>query len=170
MSLHGSPTFMPESTVCHPIAIDSCDSAVLRDGYQYWRSRCGKRRFPSRENIRPRDIATSLRYVSLLKVEDGDFIYRIVGDVIVMSYGLPLQNRRLSDLAYDEPGFSTYVLPVLRSVVEDGAPKALRSRIGRDILHVNFTDCENLLLPLGPADDTVDHILAFSSYLSHPFG
>lgn len=169
MSLH-SPAYIPESTAFIPIGFDSIENGVLRSGYQYWLSKRGARRFPSRDVIRPREFAGSLRYVSLIKVEDDDFVYRIVGDVIVMSYGVPLQNRKLSDLVYDEPGFGTFVIPQLRKVVEQRAPIALRGRVGRDVVRVNFTDCENLLLPLGPDDNTVDHILTFSSYLSHPLG
>lgn len=170
MSLQASTRCIPESTVFNPIAFDCIDSAVLRSGYQYWLAKCAGRRFPSRDDIRPREIASSLRYISLIKVEDGDFVYRIVGDVIVMSYGLPLQNRRMSDLAYDEPGFDLFIIPLLKQVVKERSPVAGRAKVGRDVLHVNFTHSENLLLPLGPDDDTVDHVLTFSSYVSHPFG
>jgi hypothetical protein len=170
MSLHASTRCIPESSVFNAIPCDDVDSAVLRSGYRYWLSKCGARRFPARDDIRPREIASSLRFVTLVKVEDGDFIYRIVGDVIVMSFGLPLQNRRLSDLAYDEPGFDLFVIPLLKQAVEARGPVAVRGKVGRDVLHVNFTHCENLLLPLGPDDDTVDHVLTFSSYVSQPFG
>jgi hypothetical protein len=170
MSLHTFTKYIPDNSAFKQIAFDSFTSEVLRSGYQYWQSKCAGRRFPSRDDIRPRDIATSLRYISLIKVEGDDFIYRIVGDVIVMSYGVPLQNRRLSDLAYDEPGFDIFVIPMLRKVVASGEPLALRGKVGRDVARVNFTDCENLMLPLGRDDSTVDHILTFGSYISHPFG
>jgi len=58
----------------------------------------------------------------------------------------------------------------LRQVAETGEPLALRGRIGRDVTRVNFTDSENLLLPLGPNDQTVDHILSVSAYTASPFG
>ena len=170
MSLHAPVTYIPENSAFRPIGFDDLDSAVLRSGYAYWRQQCGVRKFPAREDIRPRDIAASLRYISLVKVDGDDFIYRIVGDVIVMSFGIPLQNRRLSELVYDEPGFGIFVVPQMKKVMASGRPVAVRGKVGRDIAHVNFTDSENLLLPLGPDDDTVDHILTFSSYLSHPFG
>ncbi len=170
MSLHTFTKYIPDNSAFNQIAFDSFTSEVLRSGYHYWLSKCGSRRFPSRDDIRPREIATSLRYISLIKVEGDDFIYRIVGDVIVMSYGVPLQNRRLSDLAYDEPGFDIFVIPNLRKVVESGEPLGLRGKVGRDVARVNFTDCENLLLPLGHDENSVDHVLTFSSYMSHPFG
>lgn len=170
MSLQSFTRCIPESSVFYDIAFSGLESEALRLGYDYWRSKCDGRRFPSRDDIRPREIASLLRYVSLIKVEGDDFVYRIVGDTIVMSYGVSLQNRRLSDLVYDEPGFGTFVIPLLRQVAETGEPLARRGKVGRDVTHVNFTHCENLLLPLGPNDETVDHVLTFSSYVSQPLG
>jgi hypothetical protein len=37
------------------------------------------------------------------------------------------------------------------------------------VTRTNFTDYENVLLPLGPDDHTVDHVLTFGSYTSRPF-
>jgi hypothetical protein len=170
MSLQSITTFIPESTAFRRIAFDAIENPALRAGYEYWRSKCNGRRFPTRNEIKPRDIAGLLRYVALIKVDRDDFIYRIVGDVIVMAFGVPLQNRRLSDLVYDEPGFGTFVIPTLRQVRDTGEPLALRGRIGRDVTRVNFTDSENLVMPLGPDGHTVDHILTVSAYSASPFG
>ena len=170
MSLHAITNFIPESTVFRRIPFDTIENPALRTGYEYWRAKCNGRRFPARDDIKPRDIAGLLRYIALIKVEPGDFVYRIVGDVIVMAFGVPLQNRHLSDLVYDEPGFGTFVIPTLRQVAETGEPLALRGRIGRDVTRVNFTDSENLLLPLGPDEQVVDHILSVSAYSASPFG
>ena len=170
MSLHAAIKSIPQSSIFHEVEVADLDCPVLRAGFDYWRSKCGIRRFPSRDDIHPREIAPFLRYVSLIKVEDGDFVYRIVGDVVVMSYAVPLQNRRLSDLVYDEPGFGCYVIPRLNQVVQSGEPMAVRGKLGRDVTQVNFTDSENLVLPLGPDDETVDHNMVFSNYSSHPFG
>jgi hypothetical protein len=170
MSLQSFTRCIPESSIFYDIAFSELETAALRSGYDYWRSKCEGRRYPTREDIRPREIAPLLRYVSLIKVEGDDFVYRIVGDTIVMSYGVTLQNRRLSDLVYDEPGFGSFVIPQLEKVVATGEPLARRGQVGRDVIRVNFTHCENLLLPLGPDEDTVDHVLTFSSYVSQPLG
>lgn len=170
MSLHAAIKSIPQNSEFHEIDFAEVACPVLRSGYEYWRSKCAARHFPTREDIQPREIAPYLRYVSLIKVEGDDFLYRIVGDVVVMSYAVPLQNRRLSDLAYDEPGFGCYVIPRLKRVRESGEPLAVRGKLGRDITLANFTDSENLLLPLGHDGKTVDHIMVFSNYASHPFG
>lgn len=170
MSLHSFTRCIPESSIFHDISFDGIESAVLRAGYEYWQSKLDGRRYPARDDIRPREIAPLLRHVALIKVEGDDFVYRIVGDTIVLSFGVPLQNRRLSDLVFDEPGFGAYVVPVLEKIVSTGKPLAVRGKVGRDVLRVNFTDSENLLLPLGPDDHTVDHVLTFSAYVSQPLG
>lgn len=170
MSLHAAIKSIPQSSTFREIDFAEVDCPVLRAGYAYWQSKCAGRRYPTREDIHPREIAPFLRYVSLIKAEGDDFIYRIVGDVVVMSYAVPLQSRRLSDLVYDEPGFGCYVIPRLQHVAQTGAALAVRGKLGRDVTQVNFTDCENLVLPLGPDDATVDHIMTFSNYASHPFG
>ena len=161
---------LPDYTEYRRIGTGEIESPILRTAYAYWLNLRAGRRFPARGDIKPRDIAGLLRHICLIKVDGDDFIYRIVGDVIVVHFGLPLHNRRLSDLVYDEPGFGMFMLPSFRRVVKTGEPSALRGRIGRDVTHLNFTDSENLHLPLGPDDQTVDHILSVVTYTSQPCG
>jgi hypothetical protein len=169
MSLLASQKFIPDFTAFSLVALDDIESAPLRVGLTYWEGVRGFRRFPARADVKPRDIATALQYMSLLKVEGDDFIYRIVGDAIVRAYDIPLQNRRVSDIAFDEPGFDVIVLPLFRKIVETGKPIAVRGTTGHDVTRANFTDYENVLLPLGPDDQTVDHVITFSYYTSRPF-
>jgi hypothetical protein len=160
---------IPDVTDFRPVSPDEFEAEPLRVAYAYWRSIRGNRRFPSRADIHPRDIAGLLRHVSLIKYEDGDFIYRIVGDAIVRAYDLSLHNRKLSELVYDEPGFGCIIRPLLERCVETGDIVAVKGHTGRDLVRVNFTDYENILLPLGPNDSTVDHIMAVSNYVSRPY-
>ncbi len=164
MSLHVAK--IPDYTLLTEITPDEVEAQPLRIALAYWRSIRGERRFPNRADIHPRDIAGILRHVSLIKYEEGDFVYRIVGDVIVRAYDLPMQNRKVSELSYEEPGFGAIVRPLLQRCVETGEVIAVRGRTGRDLLKVNFTHYENVLLPLGPDDGTVDHIITASSYRS----
>lgn len=168
MPQHEINAFIPKYSSTQIIALDEARSPAPRAAIAYWRSLRGQRRFPARSDINPRDIAGLLPNVTLVKVEDGDFVYRIVGDLIVMSFGVPLQGRRLSDVAFNEPGFGTLVLPLFKKVTATGEPLAVHGKIGRDVAHANFTDSENVLLPLGPDGETVDHILIVSAYTSRP--
>jgi hypothetical protein len=169
MSLQSAQKFIPDYTSFEFVALDTIRATPLRLGLEYWQSVRGARRFPTREDIKARDICGALQQMALLKVEGNDFIYRIVGDGTVRAFDVPIQNRRISDVAYDEPGFDAIVLPLLRKVVKSGEPIALRGTTGHDVTRANFTDYENVLLPLGPDDRTVDHVLTFGSYTSRPF-
>jgi len=164
MSFHAAK--IPDYTQHAEIAPDDVEAQPLRCALAYWRSIRGDRRFPSRADIRPRDIAGILRHVSLIKYENGDFLYRIVGDAIVRAFDLPMQNRWVSELSFEEPGFGAIVRPLFQRCVESGEVIAVRGRTGRDLLKVNFTHYENVLLPLGPGNGTVDHIMTASFYRS----
>jgi hypothetical protein len=169
MSLQSAQKFLPDCTSFEFVALDALRASALRLGVEYWQAARGDRRFPTRDDIKPRDICGALQRMSLVKVEGDDFIYRIVGDAIVRAYDVPLQNRRMSDIAFDEPGFDVIVLPLFRKVVETGEPIAVRGTTGHDVTRANFTDYENVLLPLGPDGKTVDHLMTFSCYTSRPF-
>lgn len=169
MHLPMDQQYLPESTAFVLVPADELTSPQIATGMNAWDTARGLRRFPKRSEIRPRDIVTALQHMALLKVENGDFYWRIVGDGIVRAFDLPLQNRPLSEIVFDEPGFQSILIPLLREVRQSGEPIAVRGTIGHDVLRANFTDYENLLLPLGPDDSTVDHVMMFAAYSSRPY-
>jgi hypothetical protein len=146
------------------VGLDQLQNPAVRFGTAYWMAQRGTRRFPAREELRPRDMKGVLRNISLAKVLDGDFLYRVVGDATVRAYSLPLQNRRVSELTLEAPLLGRALHELLGRVARSGEPLAIRGHIGRDGAHVNFTDFENALLPLGADHQTVDHILTVSTY------
>lgn len=154
-----------DATAIERIALDEADSASIRAGIGYWRALRGQRRFPAREDLKPRNIAGLLRNMSLIRVADGDFHYRIVGDGVVQAYDVVLHNRWLGEIERELPIFGHFVRPLLNYVVETMEPVAVRGRVGLDAQRVNFTHHENALLPLGRTDDKVDHLLALSNYV-----
>jgi len=169
MSAHRALGRIPVSTTIAQIAFEELESKPVRTGAFYWRALCGRRRFPSRQEIKPRDITSLLSNMSLLKVVDGDFQYRIVGDTVVRAYDTLLHNRFIRDIELELPSYSFFVRPILTQILRDRLPVAVRGKIGHDAFGTNFTDHENALLPLGPDDDTVDHILVFSYYTRNAF-
>lgn len=160
---------IPPITASRIIPPEALETEALRCGYAYWCAQRGTRRFPARSDIKPRDIAGILRHISLLKFEHGDFIYRIVGDVVVRAFDIPMQNRSVSELSKAEPGFGTIIRPMLEKCRTSGEPIAVQGQTGRDVFRVTFTDYENVLLPLGTDDTHVDHILVVSQYLAQPY-
>jgi hypothetical protein len=170
MTLHTASKLLPSVTTYSRIDPDEVQHPSMRLGLDYWRRQKGERRFPSRDDIKPRDLTPALQHLSLLKVSDGDFLYRIVGDAVVRSYDVALQHRRLSEIAQTSPAFGAIATPLFQSVLENKAPLAIRGTTGHDAQRANFTDYEALFLPLGPDDATVDYILVFSDHISRGFG
>lgn len=155
--------FVPQTSIIEWVALDQLQSDPLRAGLAYWSSVRGERRYPARDDLKAREIAGLLPYMSLLRVIDGgaDFEHRIVGDVIVRAFTVPIQNRRFSDIAVEAPELIELSFRLFRQAVELRAPVAWRQRTGREATHTIFTDSEIVLLPLGQTDETVDHIAGF---------
>jgi hypothetical protein len=104
----------------------------------------------------------------LIKVIDGgaDFDLRVVGDAVVWALRFPVHQRRLSDIGTNAPAFAERNFKFYRSVVENRAPLAIRTHFGPNSSELRFTNVEAAILPLGPSDDVVDHLLAFTNYIS----
>ncbi|MBU6298124.1 MAG: PAS domain-containing protein [Alphaproteobacteria bacterium] len=160
-----------DATFFEPVTIDELESQVVKLAANYWNTLRGSRRYPARQDLRPRDIAPILRNMVLAKVIDGgaDFEFRIAGDAQVQAYGVPFQGKRLSEVGPQNNAFSASVRGIYRHVVESAAPIAVRGRMGAGFPNVKFAYCESLFLPLGPSDDVVDHILVFSTYVERTF-
>lgn len=146
------------------IDLDDLHSDPLIEGANWWRTTRGKRRFPAREDLKPRQISKLLSYMSLLEViDDGaDFEHRIVGDVMVQAFNVPLQHRRFSEIVPEAPEFMERCFEIFRHVVRSGKPLAWRVTEDDDSAPVIFRQSEVVLLPLG--HKKVDHLLGFYSH------
>lgn len=134
----------------------------VRDGYAYWERLRGSRAFPSREQLEPRVIGPLLTNLILLRVIDGgrDFEYCMVGDEVSRAYRTQLNLRRLSEVGKEMPTAATYWGHVYRDICQNHKPWAVRYSPGIDG-EGRFSEAEAVLLPLGPRDDAVDHIVTF---------
>lgn len=156
----------PETTVFEFVPLAEVRSPILRIGIDHWNALRGSRRFPARSELRPRAIAGAMANMVLIKVLDGgaDFEFGIVGDAATRSFSVPRQGRKLSEIAVEEPYQATRLASLYRCCVEQRAPIAVHSVMGHDAKAANFTHLEAVVLPLGPDDDTVDHLLGFGIY------
>lgn len=168
LQTHGDlvPPLTPNATY-EWIDLDSLRSEPLREGARWWRKARGSRPFPAREELKPRQISGLLPYMSLLKVIEGgaDFEHRIVGDVMVQAFNVPLQHRRFSDIAPEAPEFIERCFGIFRLVVRSGAPLAWRAVENEETAPLVFRQAEVVLLPLG--HKTVDHLLGFYAHASN---
>jgi hypothetical protein len=148
------------------ISPDEAETAAVRSGIAYWRRLRGDRLFPSRFEVSPRDIADLLRNTVLMRVVDGgaDYEYRIVGDAHVVAHGFSIQGRCLSAMDEYAPGYGKVLKSLYDPVVRNRAPFGLRGWIARGEEDADFIHSESIFLPLGPDDETVDHVLNFSVY------
>jgi len=145
------------------LAPSALSQTETQAAYNYWMTLRGERPWPAREDMKLRQMAGLVPYMSLVKVLDGgaDFEHRIVGDMIVRAFSVPIQNRRFSEIAVDAPLLIEGSLALFRRVVRDQAPLAWQQRVHNNTVHIVTTYTEMLLLPFGQNDDAVDHIAAF---------
>ncbi len=157
----GPEELLPERTNFEVCALDTLASTPAQRGVTLWRLLRVNRKFPSRADLRPRDIVDIMPHMSVAAVIDGgaDFENRYVGDAVVRAHDVPIAHRRFSDVAKDMPVLMQGLLPLYRRVVETREPLAYRGRTGHDMDHVVYTDFEGVLLPLGETDDQVDHVV-----------
>ncbi len=138
--------------------------------YKYWTELRGERPWPARQEMKLRHIAGLVPYMSLVKVLDGggDFEHRIVGDMMVRAFSVPIQNRRFSEIAVDAPVLIEGSLALFRRVVRDQTPIAWQQCVPNDTVHIVTTYTEMVLLPLGETAAAIDHIAAFGAQSRSP--
>lgn len=145
------------------VTFDDIRHDALRGAAAYWEKLRGERKWPSREELKFREIAPFLPYLSLVRVIDGgaDFEHRFVGEIMVRGFAVPVQNRRFSEIAFEVPDMIEASYTLFRKVLETGAPAAIRWLAGHDEQAVVFTQAERILLPFGATEDRADHIAVF---------
>lgn len=146
------------------LAPSSLSQSETRAAYNYWNKLRGERLWPAREDMKLRHMAQLVPYMSLVKVLEGgaDFEHRIVGDMIVRTFSVPVQNRRFSEIALDAPVLIEGSLALFRRVLSGRAPIAWQQRVLDDSIHIVTTYTELVLLPFGPSAAAIDHIAAFA--------
>jgi hypothetical protein len=153
------------------VLLDDIESPVVKQGANYWNALRGTRRYPARQELRPREFASILRNTLLVRVIDkgADFEFRIVGDEQAQTYALPFAGKRLSEFAPSDVAYCYVLKGFFGHVTEHGEPVAVRGNMGNVFPKVQFSYCESIFLPLGESDDAVDHLLGFSAYIPRHF-
>jgi len=161
-------TEFPKATQIEIVALDTIAQPVLQQGFAYWQSLRGTRAFPSRDDIRLRDLSSLLKNMVFIKVLDdaNDFLLKVVGDEVARCYCAPLINRRMSEIAVDLPYSVTRWSALYRRVALSGEPLAVCVRVGGEKPELNFTHSATVCLPFGATDDQVDHLVTFGQHFS----
>jgi len=161
----GHPDGPKESSV-YIVPPHELDSEPVSFAVRHWYALRGPRRYPTRDEILPRDIAGVLRHIVLIRVLDAgaDFEYRIVGDAHVQAHETNFVGMRLKEIENTHPGFDPNTRATYEFVRFTGEPLAVRGWVGRDVPESKFCYYETIFLPLG-AEDGVDHLLVVTSYV-----
>jgi hypothetical protein len=151
------------------IALPEIESPLLIALLQMWEAKRAGRRFPTREEISPRDMAKFLRHVTLYRLapDGSDFEYRVMGDAAVQAWGHNFSGCNAARLNDIEPGMGDVFQRLCASIARRGEALALRgtlSKAGHE--HVGQ---ESLFVPLGPDDQTVSHILSVTWFTEPEF-
>lgn len=156
---------IPEYSSGRVITLDMLEAQVLVRIAAYWTRLKGTRKFPARGEVTPRDLGKLLRHVMLVKVVDGDYGFRIVGDVQVQAYGESYQGMRLSDIALTHRKFAEGTKIFYDASRFGGYAFGYRGWIGRDMPDTRYSYHEMGFFPLGPDEVTVDHLLVAGIYV-----
>jgi len=146
------------------LLIDQCVSEVVRAGISSWRILRRRRRYPAREELVPFHLAPILRNILIVEVLEGgvDYEYCFVGENLANGFDEDFTGRRLSSLIEAAPKFGLGLRMLYEMVRASGDPLGYRGWIGNDMPGADFVYHENAVLPLGPDDGTVDHLLIVS--------
>ena len=148
------------------IPLDAIDSPILKQGLDYWRALKADRTYPARNDMKPRDLAPLLRNICLIRLIDGgaDYEYRIVGDAHVISHGFTMQGLRVSDVDKYSPGYGAVLKSLYDRAVRRRDVYAFRGWMESGDKAKPYIYSESLFMPMGPDEQTIDHVLNFAVY------
>ena len=159
-------TVAPENAeqVGQRIGLAQIKSAQLQDMLDLWTLKKGRRRFPAREDITPRDMKSFLRNVTLIRItNDGmDFEYRVMGDAVMQAWGRSFVGMDAAQLNDIRGGMGDVMQRICASVAGRGEPLVVRGELSKGEFEHIGQEC--LFLPLGSGDQTVDHVLGVSAF------
>jgi len=147
------------------IPLDAVENPILLQGLAYWRGLKGDRPYPARQDLVPRSLSPLLRHVCLLRVLDNDYEYRIVGDAHVISHGFSMQGLRVSDIDRFSPGYGPVLKTLYDRVLRRRDLYAFRGWLERGEKHKQSIYSESIFMPMGPDEQTIDHVLNVAVYI-----
>ena len=152
-----------ESPSVQIVSPETLNSAPVSVAWRYWNALRGARPFPARSDLVPREMASFLRNIVLVRVLDSgkDYEYCIVGDAHVQAQGFDFRHLRLTQVEAAKIDFSTRA--TYEHVSNTAMPFTVRGWIGLHITDTRFSYHESVFLPLG-ANGVVDHLLIVSAY------
>lgn len=123
--------------------------------YEYWRARCGDRKYPLRSAIDPVDLRFCLGYLALTDIEEPFRVrYRLVGTKLEKLYGAELSGFYVDELY--TPHYRQKVLAAYHQVVTSKEPLYDEPFFGFFRFKLGY---HRLMLPLASSGERVDMVL-----------
>lgn len=130
----------------------------LTEFLDYWRTKCGTREFPERNEVKPSEMVKLLPWINMYDVIDGGetFRFRICGTALTDILGQEFRGKLVSELP---PGLHARVVMLLQEVLKVRGPVRGHSTAtalpGQD-----FQGVELCAAPLSSDGDEIDIIVA----------
>lgn len=143
-------------------------SSIIRDGFDYWRSKGWPDRIPARADIKPMEIPKLLPNVILLDVreEPRDFCYRLIGTGVVHHLAEDITGQWMSKIEHQRP--PSRIWESCEKVVETRCPYL--SSVPYVGPHAEFLYGEDIILPLADESGDVEKLLVFVAYIKKSYG
>jgi hypothetical protein len=138
---------------------------VVRQAYDYWRSKCAGGRPPRRADLRPEEIAPLLPYMFLVDVvgDPPTFKYRLVGTQINDWAGREFTGVALNEREYG-PNWQL-VHDIYAGVVKTREP--VRSEYSAPWREREFLIYERIVAPLSSDGETIDMLFGALDVVRH---
>ena len=136
----------------------------------YWRSLCGKRRFPARSDLTLRGMASFIPYSLIVSVIDGgaDYEYRFVGDAERQAFKRNFKGMRVSQIEKEAPAFGRVLRATYEQARSTGQPFGVRGLADHKPDGPWLPYHESVFLPLGTSEEVVDHLLITGVSVERP--
>jgi len=168
--VHVSPP-THRSIAAAPTSIDDARTACVKSGVIYWRSLCGARRFPARDDLTLRGMAAILANCIIVEVinHGGDYEYRYVGEAQRLAFNTYFKGMRVTQIEAAARSLGGILRAVYDRARLSGKPFIVRGPIDHDLPGDVFLYHETAFLPLGIHDNNVDHLLIVGVQMPEPF-
>ena len=169
-----SQSFLPQHLLAPgslTAPIEDAGNPLVKRSIVYWRSVKGERRFPARDMLSLRGMATFLRYTIIVHVLEraADYEFTYVGEAQREAFKSYFKGLRVSQLQATAPEFGGVLRGVYDTIRANGLPFVVRGRTGDEPADSKSAYYESAFLPLGASDAAVDHILVVGVRIPTPF-
>jgi hypothetical protein len=152
-------------------AVENARNPLVKTGVDYWLSLCGQRRFPARDKLALRGMATFLPCTVIAGVVDdgADYEYRYVGEAQRQAFGTYFKGMRVTQIEAALPELGAILRSAYEQVRSTGASFLVRGRVDHEPARSQCRYHETAFLPLGASDAAVDHLLIVGVQVPTPF-